>query len=301
MAVMGTIAREPEAETLGPLSAHSSPYRIANSHTETLEFKAVFHGHELTRKDYRISCGILSVDNLIGGGIVRGRISEIIGPPSTGKTSLAAAFAAHITRSQAAAWIDSSNNFDPASIAAAGVELSRVLWVSCQQAEVARAATSESFAYKARVPTASLKAAEWILTAGEFGLIILDFGSNPPQLPHSAMLRLARAAERCGAGVLVLAPRRLCGTFAVLTLTLRCKRACFSRLWTGGPTLFEALRLEAFVARNKLGGSGRTAEWRAAIENARWSSAEPRSAETQPRAQYAETISLSTASHDRFR
>ncbi len=137
--------------------------------------------------------------------------------------------------------------------------------MSCRQAEVTRAA-SENFAYGLRVRTASLKVAEWILAAGEFGLIILDFGSNPPQLSHSAMLRLARAAERCGAGVLVLAPHRICGTFAVLTIALRCKRARFSRLWAGGPSLFEALHLEALVLRNKLGGSGRSAEWRAIIE-----------------------------------
>src|ERR1700730_3113435 len=59
---------------------------------ELLEIAGVFRGRELTRKERRLTCGIAPVDRLIGGGIVRGRISEIIGNPGAGKTSLAAAF-----------------------------------------------------------------------------------------------------------------------------------------------------------------------------------------------------------------
>ena len=71
------------------------------------------------------------MDRLIGDGIVRGRISEIIGNPGTGKTSLAAAFTASVTaRGEVAAWIDAGGGFDPASIATAGVDLARMLWVA---------------------------------------------------------------------------------------------------------------------------------------------------------------------------
>jgi RecA/RadA recombinase len=44
-----------------------------------LSFQGVFKGHELTRKDRRLTCGISQIDALIGG-IARGRISEITGP-----------------------------------------------------------------------------------------------------------------------------------------------------------------------------------------------------------------------------
>lgn len=248
-----------------PVFATSSPaLRPAHNVAEILEFTTVFRGRELTRKDHRIPSGILPVDNIIQGGIVRGRISEIIAPPGAGKTSLATAFAANVTRREAAAWIDASDDFEPASIAAAGVELTRLLWVSSKGA---RAGTpGKSTRYNSRFPTACLKVAEWILAAGGFGLVILDFGANAPQLSQSAVLRLARGAERCGASVVVLAPRRICGTFAVLTLALQRERPCFNRLSPGGPALFEGIRLEACVTRNKLGSSGQTVKWETAID-----------------------------------
>jgi len=248
--------------------APSSP-AVCTAHkvAELLEFTSVFRGHELTRKDRRIPSGLWPVDNLIEGGIVRGRISEIIAEPGAGKTSLAAAFVAHVTQREAAAWIDAADDFDPLSIAAAGVELARLLWVSSHRAtKGAQAGTPASNAARFPVVAASLKAAEWILAAGGFGLVILDFGGGAYQLPSSAALRLARAAEQSGAGVLVLAPRRICGTFAALSLTLRRQRVCFSRCWPGAPALFEGLLLEACVTRNKLGGSGQTAKWKTMIE-----------------------------------
>ena len=193
-----------------------------------------------------------------------------------GKTSLAAAFAANVTRQEAAAWIGAADDFDPASVAAAGVELARLLWVSCCHPNLPRHGRAyrlgnDEYGIRneaAHFPavTASLKAAEWILAAGGFGLVVLDFGLIAHQLPQSSALRLARAAERSGAAVLVLAPRRMCGTFAALSLALRRERACFSRTRPGGPALFDGLIMEARVARNKLGGSGQSARWKAVMD-----------------------------------
>ena len=271
---MGAIAGADLPHPVSQIYPISSP-TVQTSHkvAELLEFTSVFHGRELTRKDHRIPSGLSSVDSLIQGGITRGRISEIIAQPGSGKTSLAAAFAANVTRYEAAAWIDASDDFDPASIARAGVELTRLLWVSCHQAKGTQARTSAPHAARFALIT-SLKAAEWILAAGGFGLVVLDFGANSPQLPQSAALRLARAAERSVASVLVLAPRRVCGTFAALSLTLRRERACFSRFWPGAPVLFDGLLMEACVTRNKLGGSGQTVKWKTAIESGSASSAD---------------------------
>jgi len=60
---------------------------------QKLEFPGVFQGRELTRKTRRLSAGIPSVDELLGGGLPRGRISEIFGHRSSGAISLAAFFA----------------------------------------------------------------------------------------------------------------------------------------------------------------------------------------------------------------
>src|SRR5438128_3599438 len=102
------------------------------------EFAGVFRGRELTLKNRRIASGIPSIDKLIGGGIIRGRISEILGNTGTGKTSLAMRFAAQVTHHEAAAWIETGDNLDPASMIAAGIEPARMLWVSCRASELSR-------------------------------------------------------------------------------------------------------------------------------------------------------------------
>ena len=62
----------------------------------------------------------------------RGRISEIVGARSTGRTSvLHALLAASTGRGEFAALADTHNCFDPCSAASAGVELSKLLWIRC--------------------------------------------------------------------------------------------------------------------------------------------------------------------------
>jgi hypothetical protein len=62
-----------------------------------------------------------------------------------------------------------------------------------------------------------------------------------------------------------LAERRTCGTFAVLSLVLGRIRPFFSRTAPDAPALFDGMRVEAYVARNKLGSSGQAATWRWSI------------------------------------
>src|SRR5262245_20701778 len=74
--------------------------------------------------------GIAPLDAMLAGGLPRGQLSEIHGPASSGRTGLALAAAAHATRSGTlAAWVDPADRLDPASAAAAGVDLSRLLWL----------------------------------------------------------------------------------------------------------------------------------------------------------------------------
>jgi hypothetical protein len=261
-----------------------------------LDISGVFRGRELTRKERRLTCGITPIDQLIGGGIVRGRVSEIIGNPGAGRTSLAAAFAASITgRGEVAAWIDAAGSFDPGSVAAAGVDLARMLWVVMpanpsrsgenfedERPKSARATDHSGhygvdhytegrshYATKRPASAVVLKAAEWILAAGGFGLVVIDcgglrdFNGRLSAFTQSAALRLAHGAERSGAAVVVIAPHRMCGTFAALSLMLSRRRACFSRAGAGAPALFDGLTVEARVMRNKLGGSGDAATWSA--------------------------------------
>ena len=76
--------------------------------------------------------GIESLDDLLQGGLPIGAVSELVGPECSGRTDIALSFVAHLTQaSKVCAWIDASNNFDPTSAAAAGVDLARLLWVRC--------------------------------------------------------------------------------------------------------------------------------------------------------------------------
>jgi len=218
-----------------------------------LEFSGVFRGRELTRKDARLSSRVRALDNLLAGGIPRGRISEVVGPAGSGKTAIAASFAASTTnRGEVAAWIDLPNAFDPAAIESAGADLGRILWAFSDGAgAIKRAGDSTRNA---------LKASETILGAGGFGLLVIDFGAMRYPLTQSAALRLARAAERSGTAVITMGTYRMFGTFAAITLGLGRPRPCFDRVAPKSPALFDGLRIEAVVIRNKLGGQGRRAE-----------------------------------------
>ena len=76
--------------------------------------------------------GIAELDALLEGGLPVGAITEMVGAESSGRTSVALSFLAGVVRGGGVgAWIDVSNMFDPESAAAAGVDLSCVLWARC--------------------------------------------------------------------------------------------------------------------------------------------------------------------------
>src|SRR6266508_1526016 len=77
-----------------------------------------------------VPSGWEDVDALLGGGLPRGRLSEIAGARSSGKTSLALASAARAgAAKQLVAWIDGPGELYPPVAAAQGVDLERLLIV----------------------------------------------------------------------------------------------------------------------------------------------------------------------------
>ncbi len=268
---MAALPKPSWTNTSSSIQALRLPSLIPVEKPQQLEFSGVFRGHELTRKDRRLSSGLAPLDALIDGGIPRGRISEITGRAGSGKTSIAASFAAFATRrGEVAAWLDASGSFDPESMAAAGVDLRRMLWASMKSAsQLARATLPHSrFAARplARHQSAIVKAAELVLEAGGFGLVVVDFGETPRALTYASSLRIARAAERSGAAVIAIAPWRMCGTFAALSIAASRAETSFSRLAPGSPMMFDGLAVDAMVARNKMGGTGRHVRVRALVD-----------------------------------
>ena len=75
-----------------------------------------------------ISTGSLTLDAATGGGYPRGRVVEIYGPESSGKTTLALHAIAEVQKKQGtAAFIDAEHALDPAYAAGCGVNVEDLL------------------------------------------------------------------------------------------------------------------------------------------------------------------------------
>ena len=90
---------------------------------------------EWTGGDECAPTGLPSLDAQLLGGVPRGQVSEIVGPRSSGRTSVLRALMATATRrGELVALIDTLDRFDPASAVAAGVDFTRLLLVRGQDA-----------------------------------------------------------------------------------------------------------------------------------------------------------------------
>lgn len=85
-----------------------------------------------------ISSGSLVLDGILGGGFAKGRIIEIYGKPSSGKTSIAISTAANVQKDGGTAvYIDVENAFDPNYAQALGVNLDELFFAQPASAEQA--------------------------------------------------------------------------------------------------------------------------------------------------------------------
>lgn len=177
----------------------------------------------------RVPTGIPELDRLTGG-LPRGALTEIFGPPSSGRTSLlVSVLATAAARQEVCALVDATEAFDPAS--AVGVDLERLLWIRC-----------------AGDPERALKAADRVVNAGGFSLIVLDLADVAPRrlgsIPLVCWFRLRRAVEGTPAVLLAVTPRPCTGTCASLLLEMKNGKAHWSgtpqaRLLAGG--IFQAV------------------------------------------------------------
>ncbi|MBE9060084.1 recombinase RecA [cf. Phormidesmis sp. LEGE 11477] len=86
----------------------------------------------------RISTGALTLDIALGGGLPKGRVIEIFGPESAGKTTLALhAIASIQSQGGTAAFIDAEHALDPSYAAAIGVDTSTLLVAQPDSGEMA--------------------------------------------------------------------------------------------------------------------------------------------------------------------
>ncbi len=165
--------------------------------------------------------GLEMLDEQLGGGIARGHLSEIVGPRSSGRTTvLCQMLRAAGDRGEAMAFIDSCDRFDPASASASGVDLSKLLWVR-ERGNASRA----------------LKAMNLVLQAGGFGLVALDLADVSPlalrQFPYTTWMRIARVIEGSQTAAVVIAAERIARSPGGVTIALEPTADVSRAEWSG--------------------------------------------------------------------
>jgi hypothetical protein len=170
--------------------------------------------------------GITSIDDL-AGGLPRGALSEIFGPPTSGRTSLIFSALAEATaaRQEVCALVDATDSFDPVSAAAAGINLQRLLWVRCGEAlSHCPPTVSRSSGQKFRALDCVLKTTDLLLQSGGFGMVIVDMGDVPGamarRIPLTSWFRFRRAVENTPTVLIAIEQEPYARTCASLVLRL---------------------------------------------------------------------------------
>lgn len=199
----------------------------------------------LPRRETReapLPTGLAAIDGLLGGGLARGRLTELVGRRSSGRFSVVlSALASATSCGEAAALVDRGSHLDPQAARGAGVRLERLLWARPNRVKEA------------------LAAAEMLLSAG-FPMVAVELGLPPLKggVPEAAWVRLSRAAEAEQAVLVLSTPCRLAGFAAGAVVKMAGPR--FE--WKGegrSPILLVGSASRLFLERD-LGGAGRGSE-----------------------------------------
>lgn len=169
-----------------------------------------------------------------GSWLQRGKLTEIVGPLGSGRTSVLVALLRDVTTAGgAAALVDADATFDPVTAARAGVVLERLLWIRCEGRREAAVAALDLLA---RCPG--------------FTLVALDAGETPPRLTLTQAFRLRQAARRADVALVFVGRDRVAGAGAALAV--RTRREALA--WAGPrrrPTRLVGMSTALHVVRNQ--------------------------------------------------
>ena len=201
---------------------------------------------EVHPRPQMLPTGIAEVD-AITGGLPCGRLTEICGPASSGKTSLLmATIAAATRRAETCVLIDASDSFDPASGTAAGMDFNKLLWIRCGVSPRCVGAWLERYRRTPAVVKGFdhrgtqrvigkdksserklgqvLKTTDLILQSGGFGLVVLDLAGIPEtfvrRIPLASWFRFQRAVEPMKTALLVVSESPRTQSCAALVIKL---------------------------------------------------------------------------------
>jgi recombination protein RecA len=195
-----------------------------------------------------VAADVAALDACLRGGVPRGQLSELVGPRSSGRTTLLLQLIAAATRrGDIAALVDTFDRLDMGSVVAAGVDLDRLLWIRGQAISKTETALDSrwvpgdsSSGYRGvragglleHTIDRALKALNLVLQAGGFGVVALDLADVPgaalTRIPFTTWLRVQRAIEGSETACVLVAPEPLARSAGGLTLSLSAQ----SR-WTG--------------------------------------------------------------------
>jgi hypothetical protein len=175
-----------------------------------------------------VRTGIGSLETALGGGWRCGEVSEVIGPASSGRTGvMLAALAAATSTGAIVALIDTFDRLDPITAAAAGVDLSRVLWVRGPALSLPGRPGLVTSAIKH-----GIRAFDLVMRAGGFSVVALDVAGAPAQafrdLAPATWQRLAHAIAGQPSAALIVGDRPMGRSARGVTVRLEA-----SRRWTG--------------------------------------------------------------------
>jgi hypothetical protein len=126
------------------------------------------------------------------------------------------------------ALVDGSDAFDPKSAAAAGVELSRVLWVRCHTLDQV------------------LKSTDLILQGGGFGRVVMDLTGLPAapirSIPLASWFRFQRTIEKTPTVLLVMTSESAVKSAAALVLRMEMRGVGWSTVLDGMDSNIEIVR-----------------------------------------------------------
>jgi len=194
------------------------------------------------------STGITALDARIGGGFPRGHLSELVGPRSSGRTSvLLRMLAAATGRGELVAVVDALDMFDVASAHAAGIALNQLLWVRGHV--VANPGLCRDL--NQRAMEQAIRAFALVLQAGNFGVVVFDVAEGPANavrgLPFTTWLRLQRLLEGSQTAGVLVGTQPMARSSSGLTLQFHIPHSTFHIRFRG--RLFDGLDIEAHVVR----------------------------------------------------
>ncbi len=180
---------------------------------------------------------VQALDTYLHGGLPAGQLSEVVGPASSGRTTLVWQWMAAATqRGDTVALIDTFDRFDPASATAAGIDLTRLLWVRGQAISKTACAVDPRWLPGVRTVDGpgtmvertldrALKALNLVLQSGVCPVVVLDMADVPPaalrRIPYTTWLRVQRVIEGSDTTCVLIAPEPLARSAGGVTLNVQ--------------------------------------------------------------------------------